>query len=329
MTATDRTPYARRRRRRPARARRTCTGGGPRARRQPGRSGHQHGRGLSVSARLGEVETVEYQRDRGMGVTVYFGTRKGTRQHRRPEPGRAARDRRQGVHDREIHGRGSLRGLARCRGPRDRDPGPRSVASLGCHARAGLRNGDRVRGRRDGGRSAHHEFRRRRRQHASRHSRVWQLAGLSRGVSRHGAQHQLLGARRRRRADGARLLVQHDARLARARRCRERRPPQWRARRAPTRRAQAADDEGARALQPGRRARLDQPLHRRDSRRQPISTRVVPARRGGRAGVPGLVRVVGATAPAQGARRARRSITKASPRAIANSSRPASCSATC
>jgi PmbA protein len=34
--------------------------------------------GLSVSVRLGEVETVEYQRDRGMAVTVYFGTRKGT-----------------------------------------------------------------------------------------------------------------------------------------------------------------------------------------------------------------------------------------------------------
>jgi PmbA protein len=34
--------------------------------------------GLNVSARLGEVETVEYQRDRGMGVTVYFGTRKGS-----------------------------------------------------------------------------------------------------------------------------------------------------------------------------------------------------------------------------------------------------------
>ena len=32
--------------------------------------------GLSVSVRLGEVETIEYQRDRGMGVTVYFGTRK-------------------------------------------------------------------------------------------------------------------------------------------------------------------------------------------------------------------------------------------------------------
>jgi PmbA protein len=34
--------------------------------------------GLNVSARLGEVETIEYQRDRGMGVTVYFGTRKGS-----------------------------------------------------------------------------------------------------------------------------------------------------------------------------------------------------------------------------------------------------------
>ena len=34
--------------------------------------------GLSVSVRLGEVETIEYQRDRGMAVTVYFGSRKGT-----------------------------------------------------------------------------------------------------------------------------------------------------------------------------------------------------------------------------------------------------------
>ncbi|HMZ11850.1 MAG TPA: DNA gyrase modulator, partial [Plasticicumulans sp.] len=34
--------------------------------------------GLSVSVRLGEVETLEYQRDRGLGVTVYFGRRKGS-----------------------------------------------------------------------------------------------------------------------------------------------------------------------------------------------------------------------------------------------------------
>lgn len=35
-------------------------------------------RGLSVSARMGEVETVEATRDRGIGVTVYFGQRKGS-----------------------------------------------------------------------------------------------------------------------------------------------------------------------------------------------------------------------------------------------------------
>lgn len=35
-------------------------------------------RGLSATVRLGEVDTVEYQRDRGVGVTVYFGKRKGS-----------------------------------------------------------------------------------------------------------------------------------------------------------------------------------------------------------------------------------------------------------
>ncbi len=34
--------------------------------------------GLSVSVRLGEVETLEYHRDRGLGITVYLGQRKGS-----------------------------------------------------------------------------------------------------------------------------------------------------------------------------------------------------------------------------------------------------------
>jgi PmbA protein len=34
--------------------------------------------GLSVTVRLGEVETLEYQRDRSLGVTVYVGRRKGS-----------------------------------------------------------------------------------------------------------------------------------------------------------------------------------------------------------------------------------------------------------
>src|SRR6266853_891421 len=36
------------------------------------------GRGLSVSVRLREVDTLEHQRDRGLAVTVYFGKRKGS-----------------------------------------------------------------------------------------------------------------------------------------------------------------------------------------------------------------------------------------------------------
>lgn len=36
------------------------------------------GRGLSVTVRLGELETVEHTRDRSLGVTVYFGQRSGS-----------------------------------------------------------------------------------------------------------------------------------------------------------------------------------------------------------------------------------------------------------
>ena len=35
-------------------------------------------RGLSVTVRLGEVETIEHHRSQGLGVTVYFGQSKGT-----------------------------------------------------------------------------------------------------------------------------------------------------------------------------------------------------------------------------------------------------------
>ena len=34
--------------------------------------------GLSVSARLGEVETIEHHCGQGLGITVYFGQRKGS-----------------------------------------------------------------------------------------------------------------------------------------------------------------------------------------------------------------------------------------------------------
>ncbi len=37
-----------------------------------------HGQGMSVNVRHGEVETVEYNRDKSLGITVYFGHRSGS-----------------------------------------------------------------------------------------------------------------------------------------------------------------------------------------------------------------------------------------------------------
>ena len=165
--------------------------------------------GLSVSARLGEVETVEYQRDRGMGVTVFFGTRKGTASTGDLSPvalretvGKActiakftAEDPCAGLPDAEDLATG-IPDLDLSH-PWDVTPEQACEMAIECEAAAMAVD------------PAHHEFRRRRCQHASRHSRVRQLAWLPGGVSRHRAQHQLFGARLQRRADGARLLVQH------------------------------------------------------------------------------------------------------------------------
>ena len=160
--------------------------------------------GLSVSARLGEVETIEYQRDRGMGVTVYFGTRKGSAST--GDLGAAA------LRETVAKACSIAKYTAEdpCAGLPDPDDAcagrarARSLAPVGDIAGARMRHGDRVRSRCDGGRhQAHHQFGRRCGQHASRPASVRQLARLPRGLSWHRAQHQLLGARHRRRADGA------------------------------------------------------------------------------------------------------------------------------
>ncbi len=41
-------------------------------------AGLTNGSGLSVTARLGDVETIEHHREQGLGVTVYFGNKKGS-----------------------------------------------------------------------------------------------------------------------------------------------------------------------------------------------------------------------------------------------------------
>jgi PmbA protein len=46
--------------------------------------------GLSASVRMSEVETLEYQRDQGLGITVYFGHRKGSASTTDLRPGTVA-----------------------------------------------------------------------------------------------------------------------------------------------------------------------------------------------------------------------------------------------
>ena len=259
--------------------------------------------GLSVSVRLGEVETIEYQRDRGMAVTVYFDSRKGTASTADLGADALRETVAKALQHRALHRGRSLCGARRSGHARDVVSGPRPRPPLGHHARARLRARAGVRGRGPGGRSAHHELRGRGRQHASRRARLRQLARLPRRLPGHGAQPELRRDRHRRRGDGARLLVHDRARLARSSR-----PP-----RPSAGTAASAPCSGSAPRQLGTMrvpvlfapevARgLVEPLRRRGARRQPVPSRLVPARRGGPAGVPGLVRDLRAAAPAAGAR---------------------------
>ena len=163
--------------------------------------------GLSVSVRLGEVETVEYQRDRGMGVTVYFGTRKGSAST--ADLGAA------GLRETVAKACSIARFTAEdpCAGLADPDtlateiPDLVALASLGTDAGAGLRARAGLRIRCHGRGPAHHQLGRRRRQQSPRAACLRDFARLPRRLSGDGAQHQLRGARLRGRGDGARLLV--------------------------------------------------------------------------------------------------------------------------
>ena len=132
-------------------------------------------RGLSTTVRLGEVDTVEYQRDRGVGVTVYFGKRKGSASTAdlsakavRETVEKACTIARYTAED-DVRGScGSRRARARhsrtsiCDHPWDADARMTAVEL----ARV-------VRGGRARGRCAHHQFRRRHRSSTQRDVRVY------------------------------------------------------------------------------------------------------------------------------------------------------------
>ena len=93
------------------------------------------GVGQSVTVRKGEVETIAYNRDKGVSVTVYLGPAARAREQRRLLRRVDPRHGRQGARDRALHGRGSVRGARRRRPARAQLAGSRPLPSLEPHRR--------------------------------------------------------------------------------------------------------------------------------------------------------------------------------------------------
>ena len=204
--------------------------------------------GLNVTVRLGEVETIEYQRDRALGITVYFNGAKGSASSAdlRPEAVRAMVAKACSIA--HLHRARRICRAGRCRRHGARYARTRSLSSLGAHAGGGHRNGDGLRGCGHGRRSAPDQLRRRLGVHASRRARVRQHARLPRRLSQHQPQHQLRAAGAGRRRHAARLLVHGGARRHRPRRSGAGRPPCRGARHRPSRRAADQHAQGAGAV---------------------------------------------------------------------------------
>ena len=165
--------------------------------------------------RLGEVETVEYQRDRGMGVTVYFGKRKGSASTADLSARAVAETVEKACDIARYTAEDECAGLA------DPDELARDIPDLDLDhpwdlpPEQAVETGARLRGRGTRRRRAHHQFRGRDRRQPPGRARVRQFARLPRGLSVHQPQRELRAARADRRRHAARLLVQLGARCAR------------------------------------------------------------------------------------------------------------------
>ena len=291
------------------------------ARRQPGRGRRQPAARPHVTVRLGEVETVEYQRDRGLGVTVYFGQRKGSASTADLAPAAVRETVAKACGDRALHRRGRLRRprrsatCSRATIPdleldhpwADRRPRRPSSMARACEA-AGAARSTRA-----------SPIPRARRVTTHRGVRVYgNTHRLPRRLSQHQPHAQLRRCSARRRRHAARLLVFARARSgARSRAPSAVGPSRRRARRGAPRRAAPRHAQGAGAVRARGRARPGRPLRRRDPRRQPVPSRLLPARRRGPAGASRLSADVRAAAPA-GALASAPSTPRASPRATAS-----------
>ena len=258
--------------------------------------------GLSVSVRLGEVETVEYQRDRGMGVTVYFGTRKGSAST--ADLGAA------GLRETVAKACSIARFTAEdpCAGLADPDTLAREIPdlslshpweltpeqacdlALACES-AAMGVDPRITNSEGAGVSSHRGLR----AYGTSHGFLAAYPGTVHSISC-----AVLGS------EGE--TMERDYWYSTARDWRELEEAASVGRRSgeravtASRCAQVEHDEGAGPLQSRCRARPGESFHRRDPRWQPVPARLVPARLRRAAGFPGLVRDFGAPARAEGTR---------------------------
>ena len=115
--------------------------------------------GLSVGVRLGEVETLEYQRDRSMGITVYVGKRKGSATTARLLPDAVAAPSPRPCRIARFTAEDACAGLAGSRHARARRARSRPVPSLGPRGRGAHRDRQALRGGGARSRSAHQQLR--------------------------------------------------------------------------------------------------------------------------------------------------------------------------
>ena len=150
------------RRRTAARDRRRCARLRARAGRERCETEVSEGFGQTVTVRSGEVETIEYNRDKGIGVTVYLGKRRGHASTSDFSP-QALRDTVDAALSiARFTASDDCAGLADEATAGARDSRPRSVSSVGPAGRARDRNGAApARAAAFRRRPAHRQFRRR------------------------------------------------------------------------------------------------------------------------------------------------------------------------
>ena len=139
--------------------------------------------GLSVTVRLGEVETLEYQRDRSLGVTVYAGQRKGSASTANLTAAAVEETIAKALSIASFTADDEFAGLPDADTDGAPASGPRPEPSLGDRGAGGRRAREALRGRGTRVRQAHPQFRRRLGFDPSQAQRIRQQPWLHRRLS--------------------------------------------------------------------------------------------------------------------------------------------------